>query len=105
MQIKVIKLIKSDFWVWGLSARPVSEVGGGGRASLPLLSFHLPASRNRITANLRTKTLDFRGFDSGVILIVKGWNFHAHWEFPRNYESTNLSRDNVSIRGGEGTVD
>ena len=34
------------------------------------------------TANLRTKILDFGGFDSGIILIVKGWNSQAPKEFP-----------------------
>ena len=53
------------------------------------------------TANLRTKILDFRGFDSGIISILrggilvpvwnfsemlnpdfKGWNSHVRMEFP-----------------------
>ena len=46
------------------------------------------------TANLCTKIMDFRGFDSSRILI--GWNSQAHGELPRKFESSNLSRDNLS---------
>ena len=46
------------------------------------------------TANLCTKILDFRGFDSRIInLKCKGWNSHVHRGFPGKLESTNLSRD------------
>ena len=34
------------------------------------------------TANLRTKILDFRGFDSGRILILRGGILMYDWEFP-----------------------
>ena len=43
------------------------------------------------TANLRTKILDFRGFDSGGSLDCKGWNSQARREFPRNGESTKIT--------------
>ena len=43
------------------------------------------------TDNLRTKTLDFRGFDSSRILSLRGQR-----ESPGNFESTNLSRDTLS---------
>ena len=46
-------------------------------------------------ANLLTKILDFRGFDSSIILI-KGWNSDVHRGFPGKLESSNLSRDNIS---------
>ena len=50
------------------------------------------------TANLRSKILDFRGSDSSGILILKGWNSHAHRELPGNdIESTNLSRDLILV--------
>ena len=49
-----------------------------------------------ISANLRTKLLDFGGFDSSRILILRGDNSCAHGEFPGNFESTNLSWDNLS---------
>ena len=50
-----------------------------------------------ITANLRTKILDFKGFDSSILDIkLKGWNSHVHAEFPQSSESTNLSRDDLS---------
>ena len=49
------------------------------------------------TANLRTMTLDVRGFDSSITSIIfKGWNSQPHREFPGQFESTSLSRDNFS---------
>ena len=51
-----------------------------------------------ITANLRTNILEFRGFDSSIILIViKGWNSQSYGEFTGSLESTNLSRE-IRIR-------
>ena len=51
------------------------------------------------TASLRTKILDFRGFDSSRMLKCKGWNSHVQREFPgsssQRIESTNLSRDKL----------
>ena len=47
------------------------------------------------TANLRTKILDFRGFDSSIILILRGGNLMSR-EFPAKFESSNLGRDNLS---------
>ena len=47
------------------------------------------------TANVRTKILDFRGFDSSIILL-QGWDFHVHREFPRHFASSDLGRDNLS---------
>ena len=47
-----------------------------------------------VTANLRTKILDFGGFDSCMILILRGGIPRPM--FPGNHESTNLSRDNVT---------
>ena len=49
-----------------------------------------------LTANLRTKIMDFRGFDSSIILNLKGWNSHVQRGFPGNVESTNLGGDNLS---------
>ena len=50
-----------------------------------------------VTANLRTKILDFTGFDSSIMNInVKGWNSHVHKDLPGYFESTNLSRDDLS---------
>ena len=37
---------------------------------------------DRVMANLPTNIVDFRGFDSSLILIFKGWNFQAHRGFP-----------------------
>ena len=48
-----------------------------------------------VTANLRTKILDFRGFDLSRILI-KGWNSHVHGGFLGKLESSNLSREILS---------
>ena len=47
-------------------------------------------------ANLRTKILDFGGFDSSRILILRGWNSQGHREFPGKLESSDLSRDDLS---------
>ena len=52
------------------------------------------------TPNLPTNIMDFRGFDSSIILIVKGWNSQAHGGFPRKFESGNLSMDNLSRETG-----
>ena len=48
------------------------------------------------TANLPTNIVDFRGFDSSIILMFKGWNSQAHRGFARKFESSNVSRDNAS---------
>ena len=48
------------------------------------------------TANLRTKILEFRGFDSNINLPLRGGNDYGHREFPRKFESPNLSRDHLS---------
>ena len=47
------------------------------------------------TADLRTKILDFRGSDSGIINF-QGWNSQAHRELPGKFELSNLSRDRLS---------
>ena len=45
---------------------------------------------------LRPISVDFRGFDSNIILTFKGWNSHVHRKLLGCFESTNLSRDNLS---------
>ena len=40
--------------------------------------------------------MDFRGFDSSIISIVKGWNSQAHMEIPGEFESSSLSREHIS---------
>ena len=47
-------------------------------------------------ADLRTKILDFGGFDSSRILTFKGRNSQAYRGFSGKFESRNLSRDNPS---------
>ena len=47
------------------------------------------------TASLRTKILDFRGFDSSRILMLRV-EFSCPWGFHRKFESRNLSRENRS---------
>ena len=49
---------------------------------------YVESSSKRSTANLRTKILGFRGFDSSIILNLKGWNSHVHRKYPRNSESS-----------------
>ena len=51
---------------------------------------------NHPTANLCTKILDCRGFDSSRILRFMGWSSHIHGELHGSSESTILSRDNLS---------
>ena len=51
------------------------------------------------TANLRAKLPDFRGFDLSRILMLRGGILlfgHAHREFIEKFESSNLSRNNIS---------
>ena len=48
------------------------------------------------TANLSTNIVDFRGFDSSIILTSRGGIPRPHRGFPGKSESSNLSRDNVS---------
>ena len=43
-----------------------------------------------------TKTLDSRGFDSKQNHNIKGWNSHVHRTIPGKFQSSNLSRDNLS---------
>ena len=54
----------------------------------------LAASKNA-RANLRNKSLDFRGFDSSIILILRGGILVSIGMY-RKFESSNLSRDNLS---------
>ena len=42
------------------------------------------AARNQGTANLRTKILDFRGFDSSRILVSRGGIFMSTGNFPES---------------------
>ena len=51
---------------------------------------HGSTSSRSATANLRTKILDVRGFDSSIILIVES---HVGREIPGKLESSNLSRE------------
>ena len=48
------------------------------------------------TANLHTKIVDIRGFDSSIILIFRGEFVLSPWGFSESFESSNLSRDNLS---------
>ena len=52
------------------------------------------------TANLRTRILDYRGFELEHNLNWKGWNSQANRTFPGSFESTNLGRDNLSRETG-----
>ena len=52
------------------------------------------------TANLRTNMMDFIGFDSSIILNLSCGVLR---EFPGKFESSNLSRDDVSGEIGRTT--
>ena len=71
---------------------------GGRRASFSLSSVPTIAMgwAAWLTANLRTNMMDFRGFDSSIILILRGGILMSIGYFPENLRSSNLSRDNVS---------
>ena len=45
------------------------------------------------TTNLRTKIMEFRGFDSSIMLIIRGGIVMSIGNFPGSLESTSLSRD------------
>ena len=60
------------------------------------LGVHVYIDLSSSTANLRTKIMDFRGFDSSIILILTGGIPRPIGDFPGKFESSNLSRDNVS---------
>ena len=47
-------------------------------------------------AYLRTKIMDFRRFDSSRVLISRGGILMSIGNVPEVFESTNLSRDNLS---------
>ena len=51
-------------------------------------------------ANLRSEILDFGGFDSSRVLIVRVWDSHLQREFPGNFESKSLSGDDLSTEIG-----
>ena len=47
------------------------------------------------TANLGTNILEFRVFDTGRSLIIKGGIIMSIGQFPRSFESRHLGRDNL----------
>ena len=55
-----------------------------------------PAAQGAPTTNLRTKILMFRGFDSSIIIILRGGIPCPIGKFPGKIESSNLRRDNLS---------
>ena len=65
--------------------------------------------RGEGTANLPANIVDFRGVLLKHNLNLKGWNSHVHRKFTGRFESSNVSRDNVSRemgrKRGEGTAD
>ena len=61
---------------------------------------HRLPPQGSVTANLCTNIMDFRGFDSRIIFILRGWNSQVHREFPVRIDSSNVSRRDVSRRIG-----
>ena len=51
------------------------------------------------TPNLPTNVVDFRGFDSSIILSLKGWNSQSHREFPKKFDSSNVSTVGIMLVG------
>ena len=72
--------------------RAVSALSGGG--------LHARAG----TANLLTKTLDFRGFDSSVMLMSRGGIPRSIGKFPEVSSQRNLGRVNLSISRETGRI-
>ena len=56
----------------------------------------LESADNNSSANFRTKILDLRGFDSNIILILRGGIIMSIGQYPGMFESTNLSKDHLS---------
>ena len=56
------------------------------------------------TANPRTKIMDSRGFDSSIILTLRGGIIMSIRDFPESL-SSNVSRDNVSREIGRSCID
>ena len=52
----------------------------------------------------RTKILDFRGFDSIVILIARGEILRSLWDFQEISSQSDLGRDNLSREIGRSKV-
>ena len=49
-----------------------------------------------VTANLRTNIVDFKGFDSSIMLNLRGGIPRPTGDFPGKLESSNLDRDHLS---------
>ena len=63
-------------YIWGcVDARPA-------RSGLDRRPW--PGAPPALTANLRTKVLDFRGFDSSIILILRGGILMSIGNFPES---------------------
>ena len=64
--------------------------------------FFLPPSfTSRLTTNWRTSSCDRADLRTKILDLkrhfnFKGWNSHVHRESPGKFESTHLSRDNLS---------
>ena len=80
------------------SRNPVAHVAGHGAETMAPLpsSFVRTIYPKGITANPQTENLDVGGFDSSR--ESKGWNSHAHSEFPRNVNSEILGLRIRSLR-------
>ena len=60
------------------------------------ISLHDVTYLHDVTANLWIKILDFRGFDSSKILMLRGGILMSIGNFPGKLESSNLSREILS---------
>ena len=54
------------------------------RVGSSLCKFHLRYGTRQGTANLRTRILDFGGFDSSIILILRGGILMSIGDFPES---------------------
>ena len=77
--------------------RPPEKVKGKESAARP------GRCRSGTSANLRTKILDVQRVWLKHNLNYEGWNSHVHGGLPRKFESSNISRDNLSGEIGRST--
>ena len=73
------------------SAPPPPSVGASAENPATITRW-----RDTAAPKLPTRTLDFRGLDSSRILVLRGKIIMSTGNSPEVFESTNLSRDNLS---------
>ena len=73
---------------------------GGQRRNYLLLETGAAGKERVCTPGSPTKFVDFRGFDSNIILLIRGGILMSMGKFPVKFDSSNVSRRNASRRIG-----